>query len=119
MGLTVTVDFAGVTEGGVTRIPGGEYVFKVVKVDKKQKQGSDYPYLNWKLIGVNGAAKNVTMYEITTLNPNGLFNLYNFLIALGIDVPKKKVSAVWSRMRSTPRKTGLKVSGRVSSASSA
>jgi len=92
MAQAITVDFTNVTEGGVTRIPAGDYVFKVVKVEQKKsnKEGA-FPYLNWKLLGVNREAKNTTMYEITTLKPEGLFNLFNFLVALGINVPKKKV----------------------------
>ena len=92
MAKVLNVDFTGVSEGGGSRIPAGDYIFKITGVEQKQsKKEGGGAYLNWKLSGVNGDAKGATLFEITSLKPAALWNLYNFLISTGYNVPKNKV----------------------------
>jgi len=93
MGKNVlTIDFSGVQDGGQSLIPPGDYVFKITKVEQKtSKKENGSKYLNWTLKGVNGDAKGSTIYNITSLKPTALWNLYNFLVAVGVEVPKKKI----------------------------
>jgi len=92
MAKVLQLDFTNVQEGGGSRIPAGDYIFKITGVEQKQsKKEGGGAYLNWKLSGVNGEAKGSTIFEITSLKPNALWNLYNFLTATGYNVPKNKV----------------------------
>lgn len=87
----VTVDFSKVSErkGGV-RVPPGDYAVKVKKVVVKESK-NEKPYLNWELVGLNGALKGQTIYHTTSLQEQALFNLRNTLLACKVDVPKSKV----------------------------
>jgi len=94
MGKNVlTIDFSTVQSGGgQSLIPPGDYVFKITKVEqRKSKKENGGAYLNWTLKGVNGDAKGATIYHVTSLQPQALWNLYDFLVAVGVEVPKKKV----------------------------
>ena len=88
----ISVNFKDVPESGSLRIPAGDYIAKVKKVEKKTSQSSDKPYLMWSLEIVSGgdkSAKGKVINTVTSLQPQALFNLRNFLVAIGIDVPAK------------------------------
>ena len=86
----IKVDFSGVTDSNFDVVP-GKYNAKVREITQ-DKGKSGYPYLRWKLVILNGASKGSYIDHITTLKPEGLFNLRNTLIACGLDVPKSAVS---------------------------
>ncbi len=83
-----TIDFSGVSDGGT--IEPGKYVAKVKNITKEDGK-SGYPYLKWELVIASGSAKGLHINHITTLKPEGLFNLRNTLIACGLNVPKSVV----------------------------
>ena len=85
----LTVDFSHVDEGGA-RLPAGDYVVKVEKVELKE--GQQYPFLRWTLVVITGEYKGKKILHITTLKPEALFGLRNMLIAIGVNVPKGKVT---------------------------
>lgn len=95
MAKKLKVDFSGVSDGGGGfRIPAGDYVVKVKKVEQKIGESSGKPYLNWELEVISGgdkSAKGKVLYHTTSLQPQALFNLRNVLVALGIDIPKKSL----------------------------
>lgn len=86
---SLNVDFSNTDEGG-SRLPAGEYIVKVTKAEVKD--GENHPYINWSLEVVSGEFKGKKLYHNTTLAPHALFNLRNFLTALGVKVPKGKLS---------------------------
>lgn len=68
------------------------YRLRVVKVEQRQKQGSDFPYLNWELELADPNVKGIKgkqpghIFEITTLKTgnNSQFRLMQVCNALGI-----------------------------------
>ena len=84
------VDFTGVEDKDFPEIAPGKYLAKVEEISKEE--GSEYPYLKWKLSIVSGGAKGLHINHITSLKPSALFNLRNTLIALGLNVPKSAVN---------------------------
>lgn len=64
----------------------GEYLVKVTKVEKRD--GANYPLYAWTLEVVSGPHAGKTITYKTTLAPQALFILRNFLEALGIPIPQ-------------------------------
>lgn len=96
----LTVDFSSVEdrrEGGgrSAHVPPGDYLAQVLGVElrsKKDDEGSKY--LSWKL-GIVKPEKYKSaglIYFVTSLKPEALWNLRNFLEDLGIKVPKSSVN---------------------------
>lgn len=83
-----TVDFSGVEDKNF--LEPGKYTAKVKSVSKEE--GSEYPYLKWVLVVLGPTSKGTEISHITSLKPSALFNLRNFLISCGVNVPKKAVS---------------------------
>lgn len=83
--MKFNLDMTNVSDG-FTLVPEGEYICKVTGVEKKD--GTKAPYLNWELTIGTGPNKGSKLYYITTLSPNALFSLRDFVIACGIPVPK-------------------------------
>lgn len=81
-------DFTNVSEGG-GRLPAGEYICKVTKAELKD--GAKGKYINWELTVGTGPEKGGKIYHITSLTIKALFKLREFMIACGLDVPKKVV----------------------------
>lgn len=79
--MKYNVSFEGVQRGGA--IPAGHYAGVVADVVIKQKEGSEYPYLNWDVVVAEGEYEGRHQFGITTLKPAGLFNLMDYLQALG------------------------------------
>src|SRR5690606_25506002 len=86
----IVIDFSQVDEGG-SRIPAGEYVVKVAKAEIRNGE-SGYQYISWTLEIISGEYKGKKAYHNTSLKPEALFNLRNFLTALGVSVPKGKMT---------------------------
>jgi hypothetical protein len=89
-GKTERIDFGGVEgEPGRrrrVRIPEGDYLCKILKHEKKRKEGGSSYYFNWHLQVVEDAQgkekhKGTPLYYITSLKPEALFNLRNFIFA--------------------------------------
>ena len=80
-GRIVSVDFTDVESGG--KIDDGEYICTVEEVEEKESESGN-EYLNWKLKTEGGS----TLYHITSLQPQALFNLKNTLEACGMEVPQ-------------------------------
>jgi hypothetical protein len=89
--MRITVD-PNTDSSGFDYVSEGQYRLRVVKVEQKQKQGGDYPYLNWSfefadpnVLGVKGK-KPGNVFEITTLKPgsNSQFRLKQLCDALGL-----------------------------------
>ena len=83
------IDFSGVEDYGDV-LPSGQYAAMVRSVERKP--GTESPYLEWVLVVAKGEHKGKTIKYITSLSPKALFNLRNFLICLGIDVPKSSIN---------------------------
>lgn len=87
------VDFTGVSDGGADfDIQPGRYHVKVMEVTLEGPGESGYKYLKWVLSITEGVHKSARINHITTLKPDGLFNLRNTLQACGLDIPKSAVS---------------------------
>lgn len=70
-------------------VPAGTYIVKVKEVTLRES-GEGKQYLNWILkIAKPEEYKDRTLYFVTSLQPQALFNLRRTLIALGKEVPKK------------------------------
>ncbi len=77
---TVDLDFTDV-EARSTH-PEGEYAATVESVEMKTSEKSDSEYLNWKF-----KTKKGSVFYVTSLQTQSLWNLRNLLEALGVDVP--------------------------------
>lgn len=90
----LTVDFSNVEErAGSIRIPEGDYLFQVMDYElKSKKDDSTSKYLNWKFKIVEGpGGVGKSLYYITSLKPEALFNLKGMLGDMGFKVPKSTV----------------------------
>lgn len=68
------------------RIPEADYLFKIVDCEKRKKEGGTTSYLSWKVQIIEdsrGKKKHagVPFWYITSLKPEALFNLRNFIFA--------------------------------------
>lgn len=94
----LSVDFSNVDErregGKAAHVPEGDYLLKVVGCELKSKQGDESSkYLNWRLEIVEPSKyRNAgAIWHVTSLKPEALWNLRNFLEDLGMAVPRKAV----------------------------
>ena len=83
------IDFRGVPKEirkrGV-RVPEGDYLVKIVQVERKKGERSGAAYYNWKFQIVEDAQgktkhAGVPLYYVTSLKPEALFNLRNLIHA--------------------------------------
>lgn len=91
---SLSVDFSGVEDKRqATRVPPGDYITKIKDYELRHKKDDESrTYLNWELeITQPAQFKGKTLYHITSLVPESLWNLRNFLQDLGVTVPKKAV----------------------------
>jgi hypothetical protein len=83
------IDFRGVPKEirkRGARIPEGDYLVKIVDVERKKGDKSGLPYYNWKFQVVEDAQgktkhAGVPLYYVTSLKPEALFNLRNLIHA--------------------------------------
>lgn len=104
----ISVDFAGVEAGSrFVRIPEGDYVFKITKIQGGKGETSGKPYLLFSLKAIKGNKRglNKTIAHNCTLQKQGLWNLRNLLEAAGKTIPSKAVSI------DTDKLIGLEVGG--------
>ena len=79
----LSVNMAGV-EARVT-VPEGDYRVEVEEISREEGKNSDY--LKWTLKIVGGKFDGKKVYNNTSLAPQALWNLANFLTAIGEEVP--------------------------------
>ena len=84
------VDFSNVQN--FDPIPAGAYPVIITNVEQKQKQGSEYPYLNWTLCITEGEFENRNLWAITSLNPKAFFKLQELMEACGVNEEALKSS---------------------------
>jgi hypothetical protein len=103
----ITADFTGIEDrrGGGVHVPPGDYIVKVKDYELRHKKNEDgtfdkeRPYLNWELTIVSPSEyKGKTLYHITSLVKESLWNLRNFLEDMGVTVPKKAVDVPLARL---------------------
>ena len=81
------VDFSGVDQdirrgGGVAHVPEGDYLAKIISSETRESEKSGSRYLSWKLaITEPKEFKGKNLYHITSLKPDALWNLRNFIHA--------------------------------------
>lgn len=95
----LTVDFSNVEdrrEGGkAAHVPEGDYLLKVVGAELKSKKDDETSkYLSWRLVIAKPERyKNAgSIYHTTSLKPESLWSLRNFIEDMGITVPKKAIA---------------------------
>jgi hypothetical protein len=93
---TLSVDFSQVEErreggGKAAHVPEGDYLLKVLGSELRSKKDDETSkYLSWRL-GIVKPEKYTNagvIYFVTSLKPEALWNLRNFLEDLGLTVPK-------------------------------
>lgn len=99
MARVVKVDFEGVEAGSnFSRIPEGDYAFKINKID--QKKGDKGNYLLFHLKATKGHPKGVgkVIPHNCSLTKQSLWNLRNLIEACGKPVPSKAVNLDLDKM---------------------
>lgn len=86
-GKIIQVDFTDVETREL--IPDGDYAIKVKEVT--EEEGDKGKYLNWNMVVTTGEYKGKTLWYITSLTKQSLWNLRAVLEALGLEVPKGKM----------------------------
>jgi hypothetical protein len=87
----IAVNFKGVsTDGGAVVVPEDNY--EVEAISNEVADGPKAQYVNWKLKIRSGEFKDKSLYHITTLAPEGLFNLKATIEAMGFEVPDSLVN---------------------------
>ena len=86
----VKVDFTDV-EDGYAKVKDGDYLTKIVDIEQKDSQSGN-PYLKWVLEISEGKHSGKKLSHITSLQSQALFNLKSTLQALGVEVPRSKMS---------------------------
>lgn len=93
----LTVDFSNVgerTEGGrAAHVPEGDYLFQPKAVELRSKKDDESSkYLSWRMaIFAPEKHKGKTVYHITSLKEESLWNLRNLLEDMGIKVPQSSL----------------------------
>ena len=96
MAPSVKVNFEGV--GDFTVVPEGRYVAKVKSVEEKASKAGGEGYLEFVLTIADGEFRGAQVWHRCTLKPQGLWNLRNTLLAMGIDVPKKAMEINYTKL---------------------
>lgn len=93
------IDFSGVEKeirkdrGRSRHIPEGEYLAKIVDCEARKSERTDSKYLSWKFQITEGAHKGVSIYGITSLKHEALWNLRNLInAAIGKNIAGKAVN---------------------------
>jgi len=85
-----TVDFSGVDKEirkrGGRHIPDGDYMAKIVAVERRKNKAGDAYYFSWKVQIIHDAEggkkyAGTPFYYTTSLKPEALFNLRNLIFA--------------------------------------
>lgn len=94
----ITIDFSNVEDrrgNPAAHVPPGDYLLRVEDAEIKETQNGankGAKYINWQLAIVGGLGRG-TVYHTSSLLPNSLWSLRNFLAdMLGKDIPRKAVA---------------------------
>jgi hypothetical protein len=80
----ISIDFSDVS-GGFEALKQGEYAVVVDKVELRDSQTSDHPYLNWELVVTEeGEYKDRRLWFITSFAPKALWRMKETFENLGI-----------------------------------
>lgn len=93
---SISADFTKVEDrkGGGVHVPPGDYILEIKDYEiKAKKDDASRTYINWQLAIISPEAHvgTGTIYHVTSLVPESLWNLRNFLEDMGVKVPKKMV----------------------------
>ncbi len=93
---SISADFTGVEErrGQRVHVPPGDYIVEVKDYEVKHKKDDETRlYISWRLYIISPEANKGKgpIYYNTSLVPESLWNLRNFLEDMGVKVPKSKV----------------------------
>ena len=76
----ININLDDVPDTGFPPWPEGVQSVRVVKVEKKQKEGSSYPYLNVSMQHADGKEDcKGQIFLVLSFHPNALWNLKDFL----------------------------------------
>lgn len=90
-------DAKGGGGGRSDRVPEGDYVLKLVKIEKRKAKETDNTVL-WAFFKIaQGPKKGKKIVERFTLTPKALFRLRNWLEAMGLEVPEKKTAIKYGK----------------------
>ena len=85
----ININLDDVPDTGFPPWPEGVQSVRVVKVEKKQKEGSPYPYLNVSMQHADGKEEcKGQIFLVLSFHPNALWNLKDFL---------KKAKVNWTK----------------------
>lgn len=100
MAKALKIDFSGTEKeirrgGKAAHIPEGDYLFKVVKHELRKAKDGKSRYFSWQVQCLSKKYKGKTIYHITSLKPEALWNLRNLIHACtGKNVAGRLVSFV-------------------------
>jgi hypothetical protein len=78
----INVDLNAVEDQSGEVHPDGETLVRVVDSELKDNKAGDAKYINWRLKAL-GTENNRPLYLMTSLKPNALWNLKNFVKGCG------------------------------------
>jgi hypothetical protein len=83
---TLRIDFSGVDKeirsgGRAAHIPEGDYLFKVVSHELRKSERSGSRYISWQVQCMSKPYAGKTIYHITSLKHEALWNLRNLIFA--------------------------------------
>jgi hypothetical protein len=86
MSESYRIDFTGVSKeirsgGRAAHIPEGDYLFKVISHEARKSERSGSRYFSWQIQCVSKPYVGKTIYHITSMKPEALWNLRNFIHA--------------------------------------
>lgn len=93
----ISVDFSNVEDrregGSAAHVPEGDYLLKVVGCELKDNKDKTSKYLSWRcqITEPSKYRSAGSVWHTTSLKPEALWNLRNFMEDLGLNVPKKAV----------------------------
>lgn len=101
---SLSIDFEGVEErrgGASAHVPAGDYIVQVSDYEvRTKKDDASRKYISWQLKIVAPAEyKGKTVYFVTSLVKESLWNLRNFLEDMGIKVPARLVDVPLAKIK--------------------
>jgi hypothetical protein len=87
----VTIDLTGYKDKVGNRVAAGTYLVKVEDVEKDTSSNGN-PMINLWLLVVGGEFDGATIVDRLTQTPKSLFRTVNFMQAIGLPTPKKRLN---------------------------
>lgn len=106
---TIKVNFKGV-DAGMKVVPEADYAIKIKDVTLETGEESGKDYLKWALVVSRGPHKGTALKPyITTLQPQGLWNLRGLLEAFGQEVPDSTMDLDLDELKAIEEEAGCTV----------